>query len=366
MLRAIGINPVAPRSNSAMLPLDLGEMKRLIAAGIKVDGVRDRHGSTALGVAAQLGRVEAMKLLIEAGAHLDAANLDDATPLSLAVFGKAANAVAMLLVYGGESVDYADALADAHATGAHEVVDVFSAWEQDEEHDLIEQAEEYHSASLPILEKLKGGSSVGSGGGGATAGSASSSDVAAAIVRAEAAENQLAFLADELRELKDACAEWERRALKAEAALAQISMRNSGDGHKSHGGGSSLFRARTGKQLVGSRHDVTDSASDVVDGPNAHRNRGRMPHFLGQEPNARASFMSRTFVSKTPKRANFADVPEDPDRPPSNRTPLSRMSRMFGSQKSLVPPPTVADGGHSTPSPTQLMTKPPKQTDVTV
>ena len=53
-----------------------------------------------------------------------------------------------------------------------------------------------------------------------------------------------------------------------------------------------------GKQLVGGRHDVTDSASDVVDGPNAHRNRGRMPHFRGQEPNARASFMSRTFVSR--------------------------------------------------------------------
>ena len=209
MLRAIGINPVAPRSNSSLLPLDLTEMRRLIDAGLKVDGVRDRHGSTALGVAAHLGRVEAMKLLIEAGASLDAANLDDATPLHLAVFGKAANAVAMLLVYGGESIETADALADAHGTGARDIVAVFDAWENDEEHDLIEQAEEYHSESLPILEKLKQQSGADRE---SVAGSASGGALAEALARAEAAEN-------DLKDAKESAAKWEERALKAEAAL---------------------------------------------------------------------------------------------------------------------------------------------------
>ena len=71
LLKAIGINPVAPRSSTATTKLDLPEVKRLIAEGVKVDGCRDRHGSTALGVAAQLGRIEAMKVLLEAGANIE-------------------------------------------------------------------------------------------------------------------------------------------------------------------------------------------------------------------------------------------------------------------------------------------------------
>ena len=51
-------------------------IKQLIAAGLRVDGCRDRHGSTALGVAAQLGKTDAMKLLIEGGANLEAVNPD--------------------------------------------------------------------------------------------------------------------------------------------------------------------------------------------------------------------------------------------------------------------------------------------------
>ena len=225
MLRAIGINPVAPRSNNATLPLNLTEMRRLIQAGVKVDGCRDRYGSTALGVAAQLGRVDAMKVLIEAGANLEAVNLDGASPLSLAVFGRSAAAVAMLLVYGGESLDYAEALSDARATGARDVLAVFDAWsdEDEEGHPLIEKAERMYAQSESILAARQQQQAAGSTSSGrATSAddtSAAAGELAEWRARAEAAEQRARAAEERARAAEERAAEWEVRAIAAEQAI---------------------------------------------------------------------------------------------------------------------------------------------------
>ena len=113
ILRSIGIDPSAPAS-AAPLPCNLQTLAGLLAGSqVNLEAVRDRNGTTALGVAAYLGRTEAMKLLLEHGADPAAENLDGASCLSMAVFGKSAEAVAMLLVYGGDDLETADATADA-------------------------------------------------------------------------------------------------------------------------------------------------------------------------------------------------------------------------------------------------------------
>ena len=156
LLRAVGVDPFAkPSQQAAPLPLDLGAMRKLLATpGIKADGCRDRQGTTLLGVAAFLGRVEAMVLLLEHGANVEAANLDGSTPLTMASFGKSAPAAAVLLAYGGDDLDMSDALSDAHATGASEVVAVLNAWEDGEDHPLITWAEKLYEASAPKLKAL--------------------------------------------------------------------------------------------------------------------------------------------------------------------------------------------------------------------
>jgi len=156
LLRAVGVDPFASRSKGqAPLPLDLEAMRLLLSRpGLKADGCRDRQGTTLLGVAAFLGRVEAMQLLLEHGANVGAENLDGSTPLSMACFGKSAAAAAVLLVYGGDDVETSDAATDAHATGAVDVISVLEAWEEGEPHPLITMAERMHDASAPKLRAL--------------------------------------------------------------------------------------------------------------------------------------------------------------------------------------------------------------------
>jgi hypothetical protein len=152
----VGVDPFASRSKGqAPLPLDLEAMRLLLSRpGLKADGCRDRQGTTLLGVAAFLGRVEAMQLLLEHGANVGAENLDGSTPLSMACFGKSAAAAAVLLVYGGDDVETSDAATDAHATGAVDVISVLEAWEEGEPHPLITMAERMHDASAPKLRAL--------------------------------------------------------------------------------------------------------------------------------------------------------------------------------------------------------------------
>ena len=246
MLRAIGINPDAPRSDSSVGKTNLDKIKQLIAAGLRVDGCRDRHGSTALGVAAQLGKTDAMKLLIEGGANLEAVNLDDATPLSLAVFGKQAAAVAMLLVYGNDDgIEYGEALNDARATGARDVLAVFDAWEEGERHPLIEKAEGLYASSEPLIAARKAAAAEAE-----REGRKSGADVAQWKARAEAAEAEVFELEERCKAAEAKAAEMERRALAAEAA-ARVGRRGSFMSRNSTAGSGSSSDRKTQSQPMG-------------------------------------------------------------------------------------------------------------------
>ena len=60
----------------------------------------------------------------------------------------------MLLVYGGDELQYADALSDAHATGAKDVVAVLNAFDEGDHHPLLAKANRLFAASGPALEVL--------------------------------------------------------------------------------------------------------------------------------------------------------------------------------------------------------------------
>ena len=157
LLCAIGVDPLAPLGEKrAPLPLDLEAVSRLLKEPSlrRPDRCRDRQGTTALGCAAYLGRVEAMQLLLERGADIEAENIDGATPLSMACFGKSAAAMAMLLVYGGDELDTTDAFSDAHATGAKDVIAVLDAWENGDSNPHLAQADRMFADSEPAIRLL--------------------------------------------------------------------------------------------------------------------------------------------------------------------------------------------------------------------
>ena len=200
VLRAIGTDPASPAS-SAPLPCDLQALARLLSENnLNLEAVRDRNGTTALGVAAFLGRIAAMKLLLEHGANPAAENLDGASCLSMAVFGKSAEAVAMLLVYGGDDLETADATADE--------------WHSDKEitHPLLSRAADMFDESEPIMIKANEASRAGKGAsadeGGRT--SATRNDWKA---RAEAAEAKVEELMRRLQVAEAALAAAQRGAL---------------------------------------------------------------------------------------------------------------------------------------------------------
>lgn len=205
LMRAVGIDPSgnpARQSTGSELPLDVGTMKKLLATGLKPDACRDRAGTTALGVAAFLGRPEAMKVLLEYGADIEAENLDGASPLSMAVFGRSADALAMCLVYGAEDL-HEDVIAEARGTassmGAHECLEVFDAWDDGEETPEIQAAEARHAESEKIMKK--------------------NAEVEEAIdwkARCLIAETKLARAEEKLADAEERIAAAEERAKKAE------------------------------------------------------------------------------------------------------------------------------------------------------
>lgn len=208
LLRAIGVDINAP-SNASPLPLNLPEITRVLENGTKPDAARDRNGSSALGVAAYLGRIEAMKVLMEYGADLESENLDGTAPLAMAVFGKQPAAVAMLLVYGGE-MEYQDAWNDAKASGNPVVLSVFDAWDNDVEHPLLTKAEQLHAQSEPIMaargSQAENGSVLAGGGGSWQS-------------RAERAEKRAAEAEARVAQLEANLKAMEKRAVSAEEAL---------------------------------------------------------------------------------------------------------------------------------------------------
>lgn len=194
LLRAIGVD--VTKSDGPPLPLNLAAMRKLLSEGASPDRSRDRAGSSALGVAAYLGRVDAMMLLLDHNCDMDSENLDGATPLSLAVFGKSAAAVALLLACGAEVQEAWD---DAESTGATECVEIFQAWSDDADHPLLAQA---RKLAEPIVTKRERNSKA----------------AVAATVAAAAAD---ALHAEHAAKLKAV----EARATIAEAQVAQLQAR---------------------------------------------------------------------------------------------------------------------------------------------
>ena len=135
-------------------PADLAAMRAALETSAlknRVDRARDKSGTTALGIASHFGQLEAMQLLLEHGADADAENLDGATPLSLACFGKHADAAAVLCVFAGEDLDIEEAITDAISSGATEVAAVLHAFCDDEDHPLLARARAMHADSEPAL-----------------------------------------------------------------------------------------------------------------------------------------------------------------------------------------------------------------------
>jgi ankyrin repeat protein len=82
---------------------DATTVRALLGTGLDVDA-RDRHGQTALMLAAQRGHGELTALLIEAGADLNVAAKYNLTALMLAIVAGHAT-VARLLVRAGADLD---------------------------------------------------------------------------------------------------------------------------------------------------------------------------------------------------------------------------------------------------------------------
>jgi len=97
---------------------DVGEVRRLLAAGAPVDG-RDDLGRTALHWAAEGGYGDIVEALVEAGGGLDVADGDAETPLIIACVCEHA-AIARRLVEAGASVDLGDEDGNTPASLARE------------------------------------------------------------------------------------------------------------------------------------------------------------------------------------------------------------------------------------------------------
>ena len=82
---------------------DVQAVRELVRSGADVDA-RDRHGQTALMLAAHRGHREIVELLVEAGADLDVAAKYNLTALMLAIVAGHA-AVARVLVRAGANRD---------------------------------------------------------------------------------------------------------------------------------------------------------------------------------------------------------------------------------------------------------------------
>ena len=138
LLIAIGADP--HQKDGPVLPLDLATIQRLLEEGVNPDRCRDRSGTSALGVAAYLGRTQAMMLLLEYGADVDAENLDGASPLSMAVFGKSPAAVALLLAC---EADAEAAWSDAQSLNERDCIKIFECCAYERPHELLVKACEH-------------------------------------------------------------------------------------------------------------------------------------------------------------------------------------------------------------------------------
>lgn len=190
------------------------------------DRCRDRVGTTALGVAAHKGFTEAMQQLLENGADVEAENLDGATPLDMACFGGSAKAAAILLVFGSEELELESALTAASTSKATAVTAVLQAYIDGDEHELLDEADEMHAASVPALrERAREAAESLAARSRAVLGAKIKFKQTLAIRTSRLSSSDAAADADKASvtsKYETRAAEWQRRAVAAEARVLEL------------------------------------------------------------------------------------------------------------------------------------------------
>ena len=336
LLIAIGADP--HQKDGPVLPLDLATIQRLLEEGVNPDRCRDRSGTSALGVAAYLGRTQAMMLLLEYGADVDAENLDGASPLSMAVFGKSPAAVALLLAC---EADAEAARSDAQSLNERDCIKIFECWAYERPHELLVKACEHaetinvkrdaRAAQKALLEeevkKARTSQSI-------------EERALAAEARADLAEARVA-------ELEVQLALMEERALAAEAAAAQnkssviTSLLSSLGGFDWFGSSEQQSRLSSAQQ-----HRLTQSRPSQLDN-SASRTGATRNTSAGRLPPASAILVD----AASPPIATSTASPEMPPSASAHQSPtvvanLSFSTQLFspvhGAQHDATPPPQTA------------------------
>ncbi|KAL3898364.1 MAG: hypothetical protein SGPRY_012855 [Prymnesium sp.] len=112
-------------------------VREALAARVNLN-CRDPKGNSALGHAAWHGEEEVLLLLLKAGAELEAENLEEATPLQMAVLNNKPYSAALLLVSGAE---HSEAMEDAESMGRANLLALFNAWDHGLSHSLLVRAQ---------------------------------------------------------------------------------------------------------------------------------------------------------------------------------------------------------------------------------
>ena len=337
LLIAIGADP--HQKDGPVLPLDLATIQRLLEEGVNPDRCRDRSGTSALGVAAYLGRTQAMMLLLEYGADVDAENLDGASPLSMAVFGKSPAAVALLLAC---EADAEAARSDAQSLNERDCIKIFECWAYERPHELLVKACEHaetinvkrdaRAAQKALLEKeVKK----------ARTSQSIEERALAAEARADLAEARVA-------ELEVQLASMEERALAAEAAAAAQNKSSVITSLLSSLGGFDWFGSSEQPSRLSSaqQHRLTQSRPSQLDN-SANRSGATRNTSAGRLPPASAISVD----AASPPIATSTASPAMPPSASAHQSPtvvanLSFSTQLFSpvhdAQHDATPPPQTA------------------------
>ena len=335
LLIAIGADP--HQKDGPVLPLDLATIQRLLMEGVNPDRCRDRSGTSALGVAAYLGRTQAMMLLLEYGADVDAENLDGASPLSMAVFGKSPAAVALLLACGA---DAEAAWSDAQSLNERDCIKIFECCAYERPHELLVKACEHaetinvkrdaRAAQKDMLEeevkKARTSQSI-------------EERALAAEARADLAEARVA-------ELEVQLAFMEERALAAEAAAAAQNKSSVITSLLSSLGGFDWFGSSEQPSRLSSeqQHRLTQSRPNQLDN-SANRSGATRNTSAGRQPSASAIRVD----AASPPIATSTASPAMPPSASAHQSPTVVANLSFSTQ--LFSP--VHDAQHDATSPPQ-------------
>jgi hypothetical protein len=337
LLIAIGADP--HQKDGPVLPLDLATIQRLLEEGVNPDRCRDRSGTSALGVAAYLGRTQAMMLLLEYGADVDAENLDGASPLSMAVFGKSPAAVALLLAC---EADAEAAWSDALSLNERDCIKIFECCAYERPHELLVKACE-HAETINVMRDARAAQKALLEEEVKKARTSQSIEerALAAEARADLAEARVA-------ELEVQLALMEERALAAEAAAAAQNKSSVITSLLSSLGGFDWFGSSEQPSRLSSaqQHRLTQSRPSQLDN-NASRSGATRNTSAGRLPPASAIVVD----AASPPIATSTASPAMPPSASAHQSPtvvanLSFSTQLFSpvhdAQHDATPPPQTA------------------------